>query len=66
MEEKNTLAPAEKATRAIRYTLNRSLHNNDLYHQIGWGTEVFRLLTEALAALTGENVNDIERKYTPE
>lgn len=53
----------EKSLDAISYLLNRSLRDDRLYYQIGYGTEAFRLLTLAYAELTGEPVADIEERY---
>lgn len=53
----------EKSLDAISYLLNRSLRDDRLYYQIGYGTEAFRLLTLAYAELTGEPVEDIEERY---
>lgn len=52
-----------KSLDAISYLLNRSLRDDKLYYQIGYGTEAFRLLTLAYAELTGEPVEDIEKRY---
>ncbi|MGO7686229.1 hypothetical protein ACC696_16415 [Rhizobium ruizarguesonis] len=53
----------EKAAKAIAHLLNRSRENEKLYYQIGFGTESFRLLTEAHAAITGEDVKAVEKRY---
>ncbi|MXN51863.1 hypothetical protein GR158_12095 [Shinella sp. AETb1-6] len=53
----------KKAETAISYLLNRSRRDDKLYYQIGFGTEAFRLLTDAFAALTGEEVAVVERRY---
>lgn len=53
----------QKSAKAIAYLLNRSRSNSDLYYQIGFGTEAFRLLTDAHAALTGEEVSAVEKRY---
>lgn len=52
-----------KSLDAVSYLLNRSLRDDKLYYQIGRGTEAFRLLTLAYAELTGEPVDDIEKRY---
>lgn len=53
----------QKASTAIAYLLNRSKRDEKLYYQIGFGTESFRLLTDAHAALTGEDVAVVEKRY---
>jgi hypothetical protein len=53
----------EKATIGIKYILDRSQHNDKLYYHIGFGTEAFRLLTSAYAALTDEDVKIVEQRY---
>lgn len=53
----------QKASAAIAYLLNRSRRDEKLYYQIGFGTEAFRLLTDAHAALTGEEVAAVEKRY---
>lgn len=53
----------DKASTAIAYLLNRSKRDEKLYYQIGFGTEAFRLLTDAYAALTGEDVAVVEKRY---
>jgi len=53
----------EKSRKAIAYLLNRSQRDDKLYYQIGWGTEAFRLLTDAYAELTGEDATEVERRY---
>jgi len=60
MDDKTKLA---KAAKAIAYLLNRSRDNENLYYQIGFGTESFRLLTDAHAAITGEDVKNVEKRY---
>jgi len=52
-----------KAGTAIKYLLDRSRRDEKLYYQIGFGTEAFRLLTDAHAALTGEDVAAVETRY---
>jgi hypothetical protein len=53
----------QKAADAIKYLLARSRRDDKLYYQIGFGTEAFRLLTDAHAALTGEDVAVVEKRY---
>jgi hypothetical protein len=53
----------QKAGEAIAYLLNRSRRDDKLYYQIGFGTEAFRLLTDAHAAITGEDVKAVEKRY---
>lgn len=53
----------QKAATAIKYLLDRSRRDDKLYYQIGFGTEAFRLLTDAHAALTGEDVAAVEKRY---
>ncbi|MCS0459492.1 hypothetical protein [Rhizobium favelukesii] len=53
----------QKAAAAITYLLDRSQTNDKLYYQIGFGTEAFRLLTDAQAALTGEDLATVEKRY---
>lgn len=53
----------EKSERAIAYLLNRSQRDSKLYYQIGFGTEAFRLLTDAYAELKGEDVATVEKRY---
>jgi hypothetical protein len=53
----------QKAHTAIAYLLNRSMRDEKLYYRIGFGTESFRLLTDALAALTGEDAAAVEKRY---
>lgn len=63
-EERSILqSREEKSKKAIAYLLNRFLRDDKLYYQIGYGTEAFRLLTDAYAAMTGENVDEVERRY---
>lgn len=52
-----------KAAKAIAYLLDRSRRDDKLYYQIGFGTEAFRLLTDAHAALIGEDVAAVEKRY---
>ncbi|KKX29228.1 hypothetical protein [Rhizobium sp. LC145] len=56
-------AKIDKAGAAIKYLLDRSQRDDKLYYQIGFGTEAFRLLTDAHAALTGQDVKDVEARY---
>lgn len=56
-------AKIDKAGTAIKYLLDRAKHNDKLYYQIGFGTEAFRLLTSALADITGESADVVERRY---
>lgn len=58
-----TSSKLAKAQKAIAYLLNRSQRDDKLYYQIGYGTEAFRLLTDAYAELTGEEADVIERRY---
>lgn len=53
----------KRATEAIGYLLNRSQRNDDLYYQIGFGTESFRLLTAAFAALSNDDHASVEKRY---
>lgn len=53
----------EKAADAIKYLLDRSRRDDKLYYQIGFGTEAFRRLTSAHAAITGEEVAVVEKRY---
>jgi len=53
----------QKASTAIAYLLNRSQRDDKLYYQIGFGTEAFRLLTDAHASLTGDDVSIVEKRY---
>jgi hypothetical protein len=53
----------QKAATAIKYLLDRSRRDDKLYYQIGFGTEAFRLLTDAHAAITGEDVAAVEKRY---
>ncbi|MDK1386333.1 hypothetical protein QN224_13035 [Sinorhizobium sp. 8-89] len=53
----------QKAGEAIAYLLNRSQRDDKLYYQIGFGTEAFRLLTGAHAALTSDDVKAVEKRY---
>ena len=57
-------AKIDKAGAAIRYLLDRSQRDDKLYYHIGFGTESFRLLTDAHAALTGEDVKAVEARYS--
>ncbi|TCV66324.1 hypothetical protein [Neorhizobium sp. S3-V5DH] len=57
-------AKIDKAGRAIKYLLDRSQRDDKLYYHVGFGTESFRLLTDAHAALTGEDVKTIEARYS--
>ena len=57
------LVAIQKAATAIAYLLNRSRRDEKLYYQIGFGTEAFRLLTDAHAAITGEEVAIVEKRY---
>lgn len=59
----DTETKLQKAGEAIAYLLNRSRRDDKLYYQIGIGTEAFRLLTDAHAALTGEDVAAVEKRY---
>lgn len=59
----DTETKLKKAGDAIAYLLNRSRRDPKLYYQIGFGTESFRLLTEAHAALTGEDLAAVEKRY---
>ncbi len=53
----------EKAGRAIQYLLERSQRDDALYYQIGFMTESFRLLTEAHAALTGQQTTEVVKRF---
>lgn len=57
-------AKIDKAGAAIKYLLDRSQRDDKLYYHIGFGTESFRLLTDAHAALTGEDVKAVEARYS--
>ncbi|RVI16115.1 hypothetical protein CN200_16340 [Sinorhizobium meliloti] len=59
----DTETKLKKAGEAIAYLLNRPRRDDKLYYQIGFGTEAFRLLTDAHAALTGEDVEVVEKRY---
>jgi len=59
----DTETKLQKAAEAIAFLLNRSRRDDKLYYQIGFGTEAFRLLTDAHAALTGEEVAAVEKRY---
>lgn len=58
--------PAEKqAAKAIAHTLRRiAEHTTGAYH-CGHGTQVFALLTEAQAALTGLSIAEIRETFSP-
>lgn len=52
-----------QAESAVAYLLDRSLRDDELYYHIGYGTEAFRRLTHAYAALTGEEPATVEKRY---
>jgi hypothetical protein len=49
-----------KAQEAIDYLMTRIRKEPQLRYQIGFGTEAFRLLTEAAAELSGKTVKQVE------
>ena len=51
--------------RVVTYLLDRMQSNADLYYEIGWGTQAFRLLCEAEAEATSVPVADVMRKRQP-
>ncbi|UXS01131.1 hypothetical protein [Agrobacterium tumefaciens] len=57
-------AKIKHSIEAISYLLNRSQRDDRLYYQIGFGTESFRLLTVALAALTDVDHASVEKRYS--
>lgn len=52
-----------QATRALRHVLGRVQKDRRVAHLIGPGSQSFDLMTEALAALTGEPVETLRATY---
>jgi hypothetical protein len=50
------LSAEQQATKALKHVIDKLRTDDRLYHLIGLGSQSFDLLTEAYAALTGEDL----------
>lgn len=58
--------PVEQATQAIAYALRRINENPQIGWHAGMGTQMFSLLTEAYATLTGKTVKEVREAFAPD
>lgn len=58
--------PVEQSTQAIAYALRRINENPQIGWHAGMGTQMFSLLTEAYATLTGKTVKEVRETFAPD
>lgn len=63
--EMDGLPPLKQAERAIAHILQQIRNNPVIGYQAGLGTTAFGLLTEALAGITGKDIEATRALYAP-
>lgn len=63
--EMDGLQPIEQASRAISYVLERIRTDPDIGWNMGFGTQAFSLLTEAMATLDNAPVVTVRERFLP-